>query len=255
MSAFYEIVARYYDAETGDKADDLVLYSQLAEVYGAPILDVGCGTGRVLLHLAQEGYDVHGIDDSPQMLERLSNKLKAMPHLAPYVTYTQGDVMSFAPGKKFRLILLTYNALMHFHTQAVQIELLERLRACLAEGGLLVIDLPNAGETFVTQDSDSLILDRTFIEPESGHLVMLQAVSYLDRTTQLLRAQWIYDEIQGDGTVKRLFVPHILRYYFYAEMELLLERCGFKIEAVYGNTDESDFEDGCERMIIYASER
>jgi SAM-dependent methyltransferase len=252
MSAFYEIVARYYDAETSAKTDDLIMYSELAEQYGAPILDVGCGTGRVLLHLAQEGYQVHGVDDSKQMLVRLQNKLNAMPHLAENITYDQADILTYRAPQPFSMILLTYNALMHFHTQEVQIQLLQTLRTMLADDGLLVIDLPNAGETFATQDTDSLILDRTFIEPESGHMVMLQSVSYLDRTTQLLRAQWIYDELQPDGTVKRLFVPHVLRYYFYPEMQLLLEKAGFAVEVVYGDTEQGDFEDGCERMVIYA---
>ena len=69
MSAFYTNVARFYDAETSDKTDDLVMYSRLAEESGGPVFDVGCGTGRVMLHLAQEGVEAHGIDDSAPMLE------------------------------------------------------------------------------------------------------------------------------------------------------------------------------------------
>jgi len=252
MSAFYEIVARYYDAEVGEKIDDLQMYSRLAERYGGPIFDVGCGTGRVLLHLAQENYQVHGIDDSHQMLERLEHKLTNRPHLKEYVSYQEGDVLQVERAQAYNLVLLTYNALMHFHTQDVQIQLLERLHAITAEGGLLVIDLPNAGETFASQDSDALLLDRKFIEPQSGHLIMLQSVSYLDRVTQLMQVQWIYDEVMEDGMVRRLFAPHILRYYFYPEMQLLLQRSGFSVIGVYGSTDEDPFEDGCDRMIIYA---
>jgi SAM-dependent methyltransferase len=252
MSAFYETVARFYDAETGGRTDDLLLYSELAGEYGAPILDVGCGTGRVLLHLAQEGHKVHGVDDSRAMLDRLDAKLKGMPRLKKLVTYTEGDILKFAPEKKFKLSLLTYNALMHFHAQETQLKLLQKLRAVTADDGRLVIDLPNAGETFASQDTDTIIFDRSFIEPETGHMIMLQSTSYLDRTTQLLRVQWIYDEITEDGTLKRLVVPHVLRYFFYPEMQLLLKATGFEIEDVFGGTDEEPFEDGCERMVIYA---
>lgn len=253
MSAFYETVARYYDAEVGEKTDDLLMYSRLAEDYGEPIFDVGCGTGRVLLHLAQEGYTVHGIDDSPSMLNRLENRLQAMPHLREFISYTQGDVLTFTTDERYKMILLTYNALMHFHLQSTQIQLLENLRKIMADDGLLVLDLPNAGETFATQETDAILLDREFVEPETGHLVMLQSHSYLDRTTQLLHVTWIYDEIEGDGNLKRLRVPHVLRYYFFPEIKLLLERCGFEITGVYGGTDEEPFEDGSERMIIYAT--
>jgi SAM-dependent methyltransferase len=252
MSVFYETVARYYDAEIGDRTDDLVLYSQLAEEYGSPIFDVGCGTGRVLLHLAQEGYQVHGIDNSKAMLARLKNKLQAVPFLKEHVSFTEGDVLKMKPDPRYKLVLLTYNALMHFHSQDVQIQLLQRLRGITAPDGLLVIDLPNAGEVFAAPNSAAIILDRKFIEPESGNLVMLQAVSHLDRTTQLEEVTWIYDEISEDGTVRRLFAPHVLRYFFLPELTLLLERTGYQVQDVFGNTDEDPFVDGSERMIIYA---
>ncbi len=252
MSAFYEIIARYYDAEVGDKVDDLQLYSALAEEYGSPILDVGCGTGRVLLHLAQEEYAVHGIDDSKEMLKRLQNKLDALPHLKEFITYTQGDVLTYEDETRYKLVLLTYNVLMHFHTEEKQIQLLQRMHALLDEDGLMVLDLPNAGETFATQETDALLLDRRFMEPETGNLVMVFSNSYLDRVTQILQVDWIYDEIHDDGTVKRLVAPHLLRYVFYYELKYLLEKVGFEVEAVYGSTEEDPFEDGSERMIVYA---
>jgi len=252
MSAYYTTIARFYDADTGDKTDDLLMYNQLAEDYGSPILDVGCGTGRVLLHLAQQGYLVHGVDNNAAMLARLDAKLMAMPQLKKNITYQEADILSVEFSQPFNLILLTYNALMHFHEQETQLALLKRLRQCMADDGLLVIDLPNAGETFITPDSDSLIVDRTFIDPESGHFVMLQSLSTLDRTTQLLRVEWFYDETDADGIIHRTFATHLLRYYFYAEVRLLLRLTGFEIEAVYGDTEAGEFEDGCERMIIYA---
>jgi SAM-dependent methyltransferase len=252
MTAFYTTVARFYDAETADRTDDLALYSRLAEAYGSPIFDVGCGTGRVLLHLAQENHSTHGVDNNSAMLERLDNRLNALPHLKEYVTYENADILTYKSKTRYSLVLLTYNALMHFHQQDIQLTLLKRLRSIIAEDGRLIIDLPNAGETFATQDSDALILDRTFIEPQSGNMVMLHSTSYLDRVTQLLHVKWIYDEIDADGVVKRLFVPHILRYFFYPEMQLLLKATGFEVEDVYGGCDEEPFEDGCERMVIIA---
>ncbi len=252
MSAFYTSIARFYDAETSDKTDDLRLYSRLAAQHDGAILDVGCGTGRVLIHLAQEGYHVHGIDSNRAMLDQLERKLTLLPHLREHVNTVQADVLSYDYPQKFALILLTYNALMHFHEQEEQIALLRRLRGWLAKDGLLVIDLPNAGPAFAAEDTDALTLERKFLDPETGHLVMLQSVSVLDRATQVLQVEWIYDIVDGDGTVSRLVAPHQLRYFFLPELKLLLQLSGFTLEAVYGDTAETPFEDGCERLIAFA---
>lgn len=252
MAGFYATVARFYDAEHTDKTDDLTLYSELAAEYGEPILDVGCGTGRVMFHLAPLGYETHGIDNEEAMLERADQRLAQQPHLKEKLILHHGDVLHYQFDQHFKLILLPYNALMHFHEQQTQLDLLRHLRESIHADGLLVLDLPNAGETFATQDTEALILERTFIEPESGHLVMQQSVSVLDRVEQLLRVTWIYDEITGDGTVKRTFAPHLLRYFFYPELKLLLLQSGFEVEAVYGDVDYAPFEDGCERMVVFA---
>ncbi|MCB9453543.1 MAG: class I SAM-dependent methyltransferase [Anaerolineaceae bacterium] len=252
MPGFYSTIARYYDAEHTDKIDDLLFYDELAGEYGDPILEIGCGTGRVMFHLGQAGYTVHGIDNEASMLERAHRRLDSLPHLKNQLTLHQGDVFTYSLEGKYKLTLLTYNALMHFHEQEAQLALLKRMRQWTADDGLLVIDLPNAGETFASQDNDAITLERTFIEPENGHLVMQQAVSYLDRVEQLMRVTWIYDEVTGDGVVKRTVAPVVFRYFFYPEVQLLLKSSGFEVVEVYGDTERGPFEDGCERMIILA---
>ena len=253
MSAFYTAVARFYDAENGDKTDDLIMYSRLAAAGVDGIVDVGCGTGRVLIHLAQQGYRVHGIENDARMLDRIEQKLKLLAHLHETVSYVRGDVLNHQWDRDFGLILLTYNALMHFHQQEQQIALLQKLRRCLADDGTMVIDLPNSGPAFASEDRDTMTLERSFLDPETGHLIMLQSVSYIDRATQILSVEWIYDEIDGDGAMKRLIAPHRLRYYFLPELQLLLERCGFVVREVYGDTDSAPYDADSERMIVYAA--
>ena len=253
MSAFYSTVARFYDAENRDKTDDLALYSRLASRHKGDILDVGCGTGRVLLHLAQESHRVFGIDNDPRMLARLEGKLQRRPHLRELVSYVQADVLRYEYERRFSLVLLTYNALMHFREQERQISLLQRLRSWICDGGALLIDLPNAGPAFASEDSDSLTLERTFLDDETGHMIMLQSVSVLDRATQELHIDWIYDEIDGNGAVKRHLAPHQLHYFFLPELRLLLERCGFTIDRVCGDTEDGPYLTDSERMIVYAA--
>ncbi len=249
---FYETVARFYDAENAFKTEDLEFYSDLAAETGEPILDVGSGTGRVVLHIAQEGYRLFGMEPSSEMLARAERKLEMMPDLRGRVTMVQGDILTAGYDERFALIMVSYHAFMHLRTQEEQVSALQRFRKWLAPGGLLVIDLPNAGELYATSDDGSVILERSFQEPESGHMVMQQSVSELDRTEQLMYITWIYDELGDDGAVYRTIAPLTLHYYFPAEVSLLLRVAGLELVEFWGDYDRAPFEDGCSRMITVA---
>jgi ubiquinone/menaquinone biosynthesis C-methylase UbiE len=249
---FYDTIARFYDAENADMTDDLALYSELAAETGGPVLDVGCGTGRVMLHLAQEGVPTVGVDFSEAMLERGRRKLAVMPDLRSLVTFVKGDVLNADLPGDFKLIIVPYNGFMHFNTQAQQLAALRRFHRLLTEDGLLILDMPNAGEAFGTQDDGGIVLERMFTEPESGHLVMQQSVSSLNRLAQQLNVTWIYDEIGGDGAVMRTLAPLVLRYVFLGEMDLLLAATGFRRVEVYGDYFREPMDEGSPRMIVLA---
>jgi SAM-dependent methyltransferase len=253
MSGFYHTIARFYDAENQGKDDDISLYLEVAaEEQPDAILEIGCGTGRVMIPLADKGYRVHGVDNSEAMLEIAEKYRQRSPERQANMVLHHADIHTAQFDQKFDLVLLTYNALMHFHGQEAQMNVMARLREMMTDDGLLIIDLPNAGEVFATQETNALTFERTFLEPLSGNQVLQMSHSYLDRTSQIFRVTWIYDEMMADGQVKRTSAPLVLYYYFYPEVRHLLERNGFEVEAVYGDTEYHPFEDGCERMLIFA---
>jgi hypothetical protein len=186
------------------------------------------------------------------MLDRAQRKLDGSPHLRERVTFHHGDALKVKLDGGFRLAIIPYNTLMHFHAPNAHLGLLKRIRGWLALGGLLAIDLPNAGEAFAAPDTEAVTLERTFVEVETGHLVMQQSVSRLDRAEQLMSVTWIYDEIGEDGVLNRTVAPTLIRYFFLAEMRLLLQAAGFALDAVYGDFDRLPFEDGVPRMIVLA---
>ncbi len=254
MAGFYAQIARYYDAEHRDKSDDLAFYERLVTARGpGPLLEIGCGSGRVLFHLAQRLTVVQGVDSEAAMLARARRRLAhSSLELQERIGLHHADVLQLEPGQRYRYLLLSYNCLMHFHTQDSQLELLRRLRGWLLPDGLLVIDLPNAGEAFASEDSEALALERCFLDPETGHMIMQQASSRLDRATQLVHTTWVYDEIDGDGMVHRTLAPAVFRHFFLSEIRLLLQLCGFRVEACHGGYGQEPFEAGCERMIVLA---
>lgn len=252
MTGFYATIARYYDSEHHDKTEDFPLYAELAEEQGDPILIIGSGTGRVALHLAGLGCTVHGIETERAMLERAHAKLDAQSELAERVVFHEGNALKIPLDVRFKLVIIPYNTLMHFHTQDDQLALLKRIRGWLDDDGVLVMDLPNAGEAYAALDSGAVTLERTFLDLDTGHLVMQHSVSELDRVTQMMHVTWIYDEITGEGVVKRTVAPVANRFFFYPELRLLLTQTGFTDIEVYGDVDYTPFEDGCPRMVVLA---
>jgi SAM-dependent methyltransferase len=250
--SFYAALARFYDSEHADKTEDLTLYADTVEAHGDPVLIIGAGTGRVLLHLAQAGYRVTGIEAEASMIERAQRKQRFLPDLAAYITLVHGDALTVSVPAHFNTTIIPYNTFMHFHDQASQLALLERLRGWVADGGRLLIDLPNAGEAYAAPDTESVTLERTFLDAETGHLVMQHSISRLDRAQQLMNVTWLYDAIDDDGVVRRTVIPVVIRYYFLSEITLLLQAAGFEIDDVFGDFDGSPFLDGVPRMIVLA---
>jgi hypothetical protein len=185
------------------------------------------------------------------MLAFARRKIDGMPHVAESLRLVEADIMAFAEDG-FPLILLPYNAMMHFTSAEDQIALLGHLHNLLAEDGLIIIDLPNAGEAYAAEDEAGIVLERTFIEPDTGHLVMQQSVSTLNRAEQLLDVTWIYDEILEDGALKRTLAPLQLRYVFPAELLLMLRLCDLHPVDTFGDYEQNPFGDGAERFIVTA---
>src|SRR5690606_850989 len=210
------------------------------------------GCGRASLNLAERGCAVRGIGGERARRGRARQRRAAARELADRVQFHPGDALTLALDLRAKVTIIPYNTLMHFHTQDAQLRLLGRIRQWTAQDGALVIDLPNAGEAYAGMDTGAVTLERTFLDPETGHLIMQQSVSELGRAEQLMRVTWIYDEVTGDGTVKRTVAPVVNRYFFLPEMQLLLRASGFHSVDAYGDFDYSPYADGSPRMILIA---
>jgi SAM-dependent methyltransferase len=247
----YDLLARYYDLENADFTEDLEFWLDLAGEYGDPILELGCGTGRVLLNLARRGHTVTGVDNSPEMLARLEAKLRvsSKQHIPAPPTLLRADMSDFTVEQKHALALMPFNTFMHLLTPEAQVATLQNVHRQLKAGGALVLDMPNPGEAYAAQEQ-GLTLERTFADGENT-VQQFSSVT-LDRAAQLARILWLYDSIAPDGTPKRTTVPLTLRYTFPGEMNLLLEKCGFTLAHLYGDYDHSPLADGLPRMIVVA---
>ena len=137
-------LAEIYDAVYAD-VDDAAFWRGMAEgAVAGPLLELGCGTGRVLIPLARAGFEMTGLDLSPQMLEVCRAKLADEPEdVRRRVTLVTGDMTSFELDGRFAAIFCAFNSFHHLRTIEQQMGCLERCRRHLLPGGVLVLDLFN----------------------------------------------------------------------------------------------------------------
>jgi SAM-dependent methyltransferase len=247
----YEAFAPFYDLDLAGRDDDLLLIEQFCARCGSPILELGCGTGRLLLPLASHGYRLTGVDLSPAMLAHARRKL-GDEGLDGQVTLVEQDMRTLAIDERYNLAFCVLNSFMHLLTLDEQLAALSRAFLHLNPGGLLLLDLFNPDLGRLLEPPGQLTLEKVMAGPETGHRLMKYFARRVDRGRQLIQVTYVMDDVDDQGNVHRTLFPFSLRYLFHAELELLLRHAGFEVEAIYGSHDLDEFTGESERMIAIA---
>lgn len=250
----FDRFARFYDWDTAGETDDLDFYRNLCGRTGGPVLEVGCGTGRVLLPLAKSGMRLTGLDVSGAMLARAREKLAAAG-VARRVELVEGDARTFQLQTRFRICIIALNTFMHMTTPEVQDTVLRRIHEHLAPGGLLVLDLFNPHPDLLDDADGRLVHDFTRAGPGEGAVSSRFHSQRVDPARQILEITFFYDEQGGDGLLRRTVAPFDLYYFTRREIELLLTACGYAIENVYGSYDLDQYWAGSPKLIVVARRR
>jgi SAM-dependent methyltransferase len=221
------------------------------------VLELACGTGRLLLPLAAGGAQVTGVDVSPAMLALADEKMKAAG-LGKRVRLVQGDMRTVDLGRRYGLVIVGLNSLMHLETQAAQLEALSNAARHLAPGGRLVVDLFNPEVALPdAQQEGQLFLHCLKVLPDGTHLLHFQSPR-VDRAAQVVSMTNYYDEMQPDGRtqglkVRRHMAPFSLRYLTAGELGLLVQRAGLEVEALYGTYELDPFQNDSPRLLAVAT--
>jgi ubiquinone/menaquinone biosynthesis C-methylase UbiE len=246
----YDQFAELYDLEHRDLSADLPLYTNFAARCDGPVLEVGCGSGRVCLALAQAGIDVLGIDPSAEMLS-LARARAASLGLEQSVQFEQADVRDLAYEDRFVLVLFALNGFLHLLTLEDQLQALHCMARALLPGGFLIVDLPNPHTVFVAEADGQPLLRRRFSSPE-GTSWASYTTSETDLAEQRQSLTLTYEQ---EGTGERgpqLAVEMVLRYVYRHEMALLLQQSGLTVDAVYGTYDLDPYTDYSSQMVFVA---
>ena len=224
----------------------------LKQAHG-PILECGCGTGRILLPLARAGFTVTGLDNSSAMLDIARQKLtQETPEIQARVTLVQGEMTQIELNGRYTLIIIPYNTLLHL-TPAQVNQTLANLRQLLGTDGRLFIDIVNPFAMAQMPDDRMITLEQTFTDPHTGHTVLQFASSWPDNEAQILHITWIYDVTPANGGPIHRTISQFTYHYLYPhELELQLRQSGFQLEALWGDYNRSPFDEESDRLLVIA---
>lgn len=214
-----------YDLVLADVPYGLEFYVAMAREAKGPVLDIACGTGRILLPCLQAGVDIEGLDLFEPMLNRLRAKAAALG-LSPQLH--QGDMSDFSLPRRFELIMIPFNAFIHNMTQASQIRCLQLCREHLLPGGKLVFDTFFPSLEIVGAPQNTRVLEAEMSHPATGLPLRMYDTRTFDRVAQVQHSLNELELLAADGSVQTVYRSQVSsRYVYKHEMELLLRVAGF----------------------------
>lgn len=229
---FYRDTARFYDAFA--ERPDETLYLELAKRFGSPILELACGTGRITLMLAQAGYEITGIEISPEMLDIAQEKLRQLPEdVQSRVSLIPGDITNFQLEKRFAMVIIPWS-FKYLLTTDDQLACLRQGRKHLDDDGVFVLDLypreviEKVGSEKQTVEVDGVTITKTYTYST-------------DIMAQIRHTDTIVDVVYSDGRTERMETQVAVSLVMPREAELLVRTAGFEIVEDYGGDDFSEY--------------
>ncbi len=236
-----------YEAHHANYLEDLPFWLDLADRSGGPILELGCGTGRVTLPLAQHNQAVFALDNDPFMLRFLQEKQSRQSSLRIYPFLA--DMTAFHLDQTFDSIVLPCNTISTL-TPIQRRHLFNQVSRHLTDSGVFTASLPNPELLSTLPVYSASELDEIIEHPIDHEPVQIS--SEWRRSKGIFSLTWHYDHLSADGRVERMNiqVQHSLdRLASYRDD---LDSQGLKILEVYGNFDCSPYSPDSPNLILAA---
>ena len=238
-----------YDVEDNGYEADRPLIEQWARSLGGPLLDLACGTGRMALPLAEQGYQVTGVDITPEMIGRARQKAAERGLSIEWVV---ADARTFQLHKQFAFIFMLANAFQFFLTRADQEGLLARARDHVQPEGCFLFETRNPSPRNLTEVRHPEA--QRYTTPDGRQLVVTEQ-QYYDPLTQIQHYTRTLTFLRPDGQQQVQTRRVALRYVYPQEMETLLFYNGWQIRACYGNWQQEPLTAASPSMIYVCQRR
>ncbi len=245
--------AEYYDLDPRNLyVADIEFYQQRAERLNGAVLELGCGTGRVAIPLAQRGTSVTGLDHSPSMLRVFERKLAVTD--APWrnnLHLVQGDMAAFSLGRTFGLIFIPFRSFQALTTRVDQLSCLRHVRDHLTADGTFIVDVFFPKQTL----DDSWLRPRqedwtTIIPGTQRRLTRYSTYRAIDVQRQILDVEMTFEISDASGLVDSFTEPLRLAYYYPRQIVALLNEAGLRVVETLGNYDGTPLGQGPEIILV-----
>jgi len=245
---------RYYASTYASRDEDVGYYVTLALERGGPVLEYGCGNGRILLPLARSGLEVMGVDRSAPMVSDLRMRLKLEhPEARRRVRLRRGDMRSWRVAERFPLVLCTFNTFLHLYTRQDVERFCARVLAHLTPRGRFVVDVSVPVPEELARTPDKLQRTPRFKHPSTGEVVRYGERFDYDPLRQVLLVSM---EFEPKGRPKDAWMtPLAHRQFFPQELEALLHYNGLEVVDVHGDFVRAAPEQDAAELVYHCRRR
>jgi SAM-dependent methyltransferase len=246
---------RLYATHVAQFTEDLALWRDLANSCGSPILELGCGPGRVVMDLAKTGFTITGLDSDLEMIRWTRAQIDA--DLLEKVNFIHADMREFSLSICYNLIIMPCNTFAYFNDYDAHTILTEAKKHLTSKGKLAIV-IPNPKNydytpvRFLEGESEQSEPIQDFIEPVSQHPVQVYAHEAFREEDNILEVIWIFDELLPDGRVKR--IQHNLVYHLRSLDETLglFKNADLDVINIYGDYRKGPLQETSHEIILLA---
>lgn len=251
----YHVAAKYYDDAYGAMRDltDAPFYLDLARESGGPVLEIGCGTGRVLLPIAREGIEIHGVDNSGPMLGILKESLsREEPAVRRKVTLHAGDMREVRLDRRFPLVTIPFRPMQHMHTVSDQVRALTSAAAHVAEGGTLAFDVFYPKFEILHLGIGEERLEAEWSPPAAPETLIRRYYrkDAVDKISQSFTLTFIFRTYRNGQLMAEENDTIKMSYYTYPHLRALFLLAGLEPVAEYGSFAKAPLDNSADEMIF-----
>jgi SAM-dependent methyltransferase len=241
----------FYDRITSPPGGFLDHYLRVARECTGAVLELACGSGRLTIPLAgalanDATRSVVGVDLTPAMLDAARRKAA---DARVDVELLEGDMRTFALGRRFGMIFIGFNSLLHLTTNDALGECLARVREHLAPHGVFAFDIFNPSIPSLARAPEERTTQTRLPDAELGE-ILVETTMHYDAATQVNYAAW---HLSAPGRPDYLTIPLHLRCIFPQELSLLLAANGFRLESRFGDFGGEPFTSESPRQVCVTS--